>query len=415
MIEDILVTLDRVKRTRSRIEKGVYLRTCKDPDLLKAIICATYDWHITYGITLDGWNPGTGRDTPDESDTKLVWEFLKEFLPRLSSRRLTGMEARTLLANQMAGFARPVQFLLRGVINRSLDVGASVKTFNESFPDLLAPFAVMLCNQFDPEHDSIIEPWFVEPKYDGVRAIVGKNDGIIWTAVSRNGNELFNCEPIIEELSQRPEAEQFIFDGEVRSANFHETVGSVHSPIKGVSPLKFYVFDALERSKFPDRDPLDTYHRRKRLIELLKPNLKHVELVSRRVADSTDDIERYLREFIDAGYEGVVLKRASSRYQGKRSKDWLKLKERLTMDCTILSCIEGTGKHSGKLGSFTVEQQNGELCSVGSGLDDKERQLIWDTRDSYKGRAIEVAYQELSPIGVMRFPTFLRFREDKDE
>jgi DNA ligase-1 len=74
--------------------------------------------------------------------------------------------------------------------------------------------------------------------------------------------------------------------------------------------------------------------------------------------------------------------------------------------------LEGTGKHSGKLGSFVVDYKGVEV-RVGSGLTDDLREQIWSDKATHIGRTIEVRYQEETPDGSLRFPTFVCFRNDK--
>jgi DNA ligase-1 len=75
--------------------------------------------------------------------------------------------------------------------------------------------------------------------------------------------------------------------------------------------------------------------------------------------------------------------------------------------------LEGTGKHAGKLGSFQVNYQGVEV-QVGSGLTDELRERVWADKESFLGRTIEVRYQEVTPDGSLRFPTFVCFRNDRD-
>jgi DNA ligase-1 len=90
----------------------------------------------------------------------------------------------------------------------------------------------------------------------------------------------------------------------------------------------------------------------------------------------------------------------------------MKLKAFHDVDLPISGLLEGTGKHSGKLGSFQV-LFNGVEVQVGSGLTDDLREQIWADPDSFLGRVIEVRYQEVTPDGSLRFPTFVCFRNDK--
>ena len=88
------------------------------------------------------------------------------------------------------------------------------------------------------------------------------------------------------------------------------------------------------------------------------------------------------------------------------------MKEFKDVDLPILSMTEGTGKHSGRLGSVTV-CFNGVNVQIGSGFSDDLREQLWLDRNSAIGRIIEIRYQEVTPDGSLRFPTFSCFRNDR--
>ena len=56
----------------------------------------------------------------------------------------------------------------------------------------------------------------------------------------------------------------------------------------------------------------------------------------------------------------------------------------------------------------------GVKVQVGSGFSDILREKIWNTPEAFLGRTIEVRYQEETPDGSLRFPTFVCFRNDRD-
>ena len=90
----------------------------------------------------------------------------------------------------------------------------------------------------------------------------------------------------------------------------------------------------------------------------------------------------------------------------------MKYKDFFDADVIIKECLEGTGKYSGNLGSFLVDYQ-GVNVQVGSGLSDKLRNKIWSNKEKFVGQMIEVRYQEVTPDGSLRFPTFVCFRNDR--
>jgi len=105
--------------------------------------------------------------------------------------------------------------------------------------------------------------------------------------------------------------------------------------------------------------------------------------------------------------------RADKPYQFKRTDFLSKIKEMHSMDCEVLRVEEGRNSNKGHMGALVVRQENGVECGVGSGFSKADRKLIFDQEDMYVGRTMEVKYQELTEAKVMRFPVFVRWRDDK--
>ena len=117
--------------------------------------------------------------------------------------------------------------------------------------------------------------------------------------------------------------------------------------------------------------------------------------------------------WVAQGYEGIMIKDTDSLYSFGRDWSVMKYKAFFDADVPIIGLKEGTGKHQGKLGSFLVDYKGVEV-NVGSGLNDELREQIWKDKDNHIGRIIEVRYQEETPDGSLRFPTFVCFRNDKE-
>jgi bifunctional non-homologous end joining protein LigD len=141
------------------------------------------------------------------------------------------------------------------------------------------------------------------------------------------------------------------------------------------------------------------------------------------------------------GLEGVVAKRAGSRYQpGKRSPDWRKIKLTDTQDCVILGWTPGQGGRKGSFGALLVGAYDGERLAwvgqVGTGFTDTMLDRLMDALRplvrpgpaiddpelaAVKGATFvepllvcEVEYLELTRgAGKMRAPIFKGLREDK--
>jgi ATP-dependent DNA ligase len=60
-------------------------------------------------------------------------------------------------------------------------------------------------------------------------------------------------------------------------------------------------------------------------------------------------------------------------------------------------------------------KQDGAVTNVGGGYTDKMRtQFMANGPDSYVGRIMEVKGQEMTPDGLVRFPVFVRWRDQAD-
>ena len=138
-----------------------------------------------------------------------------------------------------------------------------------------------------------------------------------------------------------------------------------------------------------------------------------VKVITRyEIEPDVEKIETLHRIFVDSGFEGAMIKDLDAPYRFGRGYEVMKLKTFHDVDLVIESLEEGTGKHAGKLGSVTVTF-NGVAVRVGSGFSDELRESVWCEPDSFIGRMIEVRYQEVTPDGSLRFPTFVCFRNDR--
>lgn len=142
-------------------------------------------------------------------------------------------------------------------------------------------------------------------------------------------------------------------------------------------------------------------------------DLKYLKYIPRYIVPAVyDDIKDWHDDFVQQGHEGAMVKDLDAPYKFGRGPEVMKLKAFHDVDLKIEKLIEGTGKHSGKLGSVSVDYKGVEV-QVGSGFSDELRESIWSDPDSFVGRMIEVRYQEVTPDGSLRFPTFVCFRNDR--
>lgn len=90
---------------------------------------------------------------------------------------------------------------------------------------------------------------------------------------------------------------------------------------------------------------------------------------------------------------------------------WYKWKPVKTIDLVVSGTLDGKGKHLGLLGSLKLSTSCGTpVGKVGTGLTDLERCL---DPEQIVGKVVEVAYDRVDSKGSLRFPRFVRVRDDK--
>jgi bifunctional non-homologous end joining protein LigD len=130
----------------------------------------------------------------------------------------------------------------------------------------------------------------------------------------------------------------------------------------GDTPIVYEVFDALEIDGVPILDlPLE--ERRERLEELLDARVQSVQ-----ISGFFDDGEALYEAALEQKLEGVMAKRRGSRYaEGKRTRDWLKVKTHGRQEFVVCGWTKGQGRRAGSFGSLVLGTYRGsELVWVGN-------------------------------------------------
>jgi bifunctional non-homologous end joining protein LigD len=205
--------------------------------------------------------------------------------------------------------------------------------------------------------------WLFEAKWDGYRAVARISGGAV-TLTSRNGNDLTKRFPSVSRaIAQAVRTPDCVLDGEVCALD--EQGRATFSAMQQGRPGTAYVyvvFDVLEIDGGPLLD-LPLRERRKQLERLLDRRVDSVQL-----SEATDDGEALMAAAKEQRYEGVIAKRADSRYEpGKRTRQWLKVKTHGRQEFVIAGYTKGQGRRAGRLGSLVLAvNEGGELRYVGN-------------------------------------------------
>ena len=405
--------LDLLEKTSSTKQKIAILKdNIKVPDLF-FLLASTFDYTRRYYIKQLPEIVGTGSDIP-ENVTSHLWSILGECE---SSGRTDA--TRTRVADLLSLQHPIVAKWYRRVILRDLRCGVSLDTALKAGFDIPS-FEVQLATDAKKckKLDSIITKGVrVSAKLDGYRCLAVGSVGV-FTLYTRNGNVYENFPTIKTELERMFPEGDYVFDGEIMSDSFSDMQKSAFASKRKttVGDVKYHVFDMIPPNEWSSQNFTTGYEQRYQNLEdtLVDGSSELVGLVPHYACSTVEEVKEFQQLFESRGFEGAMVNPDMPYYMGRKSNALLKFKSMETWDCTITGFVEGKGRLEGSLGKVLVAQPNGQPGEVGSGFDDAERAAIWSTQDQHKGRIIECKFQELTDDGFMRFPIFLRFRDQGD-
>jgi len=305
--------------------------------------------------------------------------------------------------------------------HRATGNGRPQQLLRKLFPPMLATLT-----DAPPENDQL---WTYELKYDGFRAVVALAEGemAMW---SRNELDLAPRFPGVSAAVKKLKIAEVVLDGEIVAL---DAAGVPRFQLlQGGENERIFIFDVLWLAGEDLRRKPYT-ERRVILEKLLKRAPAGVELAHKMDEPGSDAIKHAAA----AGYEGIIAKRNTSPYEGRRSKDWLKVKAINQQELAVVGYTLSTASNR-DIGALHlgVMGDDGELHyagKVGTGFSSKLRgQLLAQleqervdkpqVRDAPRSRdtiwvrprlVAQVAFTEWTGDNRLRHPSFLGLRDDK--
>jgi bifunctional non-homologous end joining protein LigD len=309
----------------------------------------------------------------------------------------------------------------------------------DPFPESVVPMLARLAEL--PARD---RGWAAEIKWDGVRAIAYCRPGRV-ALQTRNLHDVTRQYPEVRRLSRRLGARDVVLDGELVAFDdegrpsfsrlqqrIHQTVETVVRNRMKTYPVTYVIFDLL----YLDGSDLmaEPYRRRRELLEQLELGGESWQTP----AYSTGHAKELLAASGEQGLEGLVLKRLDSAYSpGRRTGEWLKVKNTGRQEFVIGGWLPGKGRRSGRLGSLLIGYYDGEELryagKVGTGFSDRDLaalkarlEPLAENKSPFAGGrgpkgakfavpslVAEIEFRELTGDGMVRHGSFKGLREDK--
>jgi bifunctional non-homologous end joining protein LigD len=315
----------------------------------------------------------------------------------------------------------------------------------EPMPDLVRPMLATLGQLPPSSQDS---SFGYEMKWDGVRAVVYVDGGTV-RVLTRNDREVGRSYPELRGLGDAMGSTRAVLDGEIVALD--QRTGRISF---AALQERMHVQDTARARRLAERTPVTylafdvlyldgrhtvtlPYSERRDLLEQLGIRGPHWD-VPPAFAGGGADVLAASRE---QGLEGVLAKRLTSGYEpGRRSRDWVKVKNVLTQEVVVAGWRPGQGSRAGTIGSLllgvpgprglefagqvgtgfsreTLEDLRRRLARLGRTTspfaDPVPARLARDARWVTPRLVGEVQFAEWTRDGRLRHPSWRGLREDK--
>ena len=258
---------------------------------------------------------------------------------------------------------------------------------------------IMLCYPAEQKRvEKLGNNFFTQPKLKGERCRVEwfHNEPVLLTS---QANEFKYVDHIKQALKDNFKHNKSPLDGEIYVHGWSEekirsVAGRTVNEHPESSKLQFHVFDF--------QLPIPQWRR----IQVLQEWNKEGRFNSPLIYVPTEIVwqEEWLtraNEYIQMGYEGIILRHALANYEIKRSRYILKYKPTSQDTYTVIGFTEGEGWAEGHLGAFIVRGDDGTSFKVGSGklLTKERRAYFWSIREELLGKDLIVKHEDLKTSG----------------
>ena len=275
----------------------------------------------------------------------------------------------------------------------------------------------MLAQTYDPtktkKNNTITYPCYVQPKLDGLRCVVYQKKDKVIAYQSRSGMYFETLSHLNDDLkaifTKHP---SLVLDGELYTKNypFEELAGLIkkkklsEEDKERLKWVKYHVYDIINET--------ETFESRYQFIEREIKSRNNLVQVETLICKSLNDFREYFSRFVgEEGYEGVMLRNKGGLYRvNYRSHDLQKYKEFQEAEYEIVGFREGEGKDEGTV-LWMCKTAEGKTFSVRPKGSVAMRKAWFENGMDYVGKKLTVIYQELSEMGVPRFPVGKDIRE----
>ena len=408
-LREVKEIFDKIASVSGKKDKEKIIKNNKDNESFRLSLKFLLDSDITTGLSKKKINKKVKvyENTADDIRDVFVYLLLNN----------SGTDVNIgVVQGYINSLDEDLQDFARGLLTKTLKIGADAKTVNKVIPGLIDTFEIMLGSKADlnklPKGDK-----FVTEKYDGCRCFTQIRNGKI--IMKSRQNKMFEGLIDIENSIKELGLDNICIDGELLAIGsdyenvYKDTMKIVSTKKKEKHGVKYMIFDILPIDEFDNKKGVLKYSQRRKILDNIKQN-EFINITPILYhGNDNDKVLDVLSECRGNGAEGCMIN-LDKPYEFKRSKTLLKLKVMNTCDLKIIGFEEGDGKYKGVLGNLICDYKGYQL-GVGSGYTDEQRHEIWNNQEKYLNRIAEIQYFEETyndKGGLsLRFPVFKCIRE----
>lgn len=281
---------------------------------------------------------------------------------------------------------------------------------------------MILCHDFEKYKKHINFPCIVQEKFDGLRVRIVSSSVHGIQMFTRSNKEIVGYDAIRETLNYFPYG---VYDGELLYSGDVRQTGNGKANRKDRTITDEQGAYIVLWDYIPHGLPLAPYIERINfLIHMAYSKLSpddYVRIAPSMEVRSMEHLDSVYEEFIENGFEGIVVKNYNLMNPDGRTKDCLKRKKFYTCDLRIDDVVVGEGRCSNTMGALVCTDSTRKLnVNVGTGFTDKQREYFWNEMGD-QGFIVEVKYNQIisdkrTPGFYSLFlPVFVKIRDDKTE
>jgi len=358
---------------------------------------AVQEWEIE----LDGSKYRTISGQQGGAKTKSGWQYAK---PKNVGR-----------ANETTAVDQALMEVEAKYKKKLAQGGYHVSVDNIDKPKFFKPMLAQNYDKVGVDWDT--QDVFSQPKLDGIRCIATR-DGL-WT---RMGKPIVAVPHVHEALMPLFDVNpDLIFDGEMYADKLANDFNKIISLVRKKNPTAQRLAEAAAVIQYHIYDfPSFSGNFRDRCCALVshigtsnKPVFPCIVPVATTRVLNADGLDLLYGEYMEAGYEGQMVRVSDADYEQKRSKQLLKRKQFIDEEYEIVAIEEGVGNRAGMAGRVVYKLKDGRTFGSGiKGTHEYSRGLL-EHADAFAGGVGTCRFFELTIDGIPRFPVTVHVEKNE--